>query len=239
MKIKTSITQIKDGKEVVRGKELEELIMNHSFVETIFLLLQKRMPEKNEARMLDAIFTAIIDHGPATTSALSARISASAKNNMHTSLAAGILSFGDRHGVALETAMKFLYDHIDNHDIAKTLAGMKARKEYVTGLGHKLLERDNRVDVLFALAKEHKMFGKYCMFIEHIHKEVNKQSSKVLPINVDGAVAGILCDMGFDYRVGRGIFVIGRIPGLVAHVMEEIEQDEGIRRLDNDDILYE
>lgn len=239
MKFKTSITRITDHKEFIRGHALSDLILEKSFTETIFLLLKGTLPTKKEARMIDAIFTAAIDHGPAVASALNARISASAKNDLHTSVAAGLLGLGGRHGVVIEPAMRFFYDHADDADIAGFLREMKKQKKYVSGYGHKIFEIDPRTQTLFALAKKLGIYGKYAKFSEKIEHELNEMSSKKLPLNADGAIAAILCDMGFDARVGNGIFVIARVPGLVAHVVEEMMNDEGIRRLGDDEIVYE
>lgn len=189
--------------------------------------------------MFDAILTSVIDHGPGVASAIAARVSASAKNSMHTSLAAGILSFGDRHGVASEAAMKFFYDHKNDSNIEEILKGMKERKEYVPGLGHKLFgKEDPRSTTLFEIAKETGFFGPYCTFALQVCEISNKLSSRALPLNVDGAIAAILCDMGFDYKLGKGIFMIGRVPGLVAHIHEEMLNDEGIRRIPEEHIDY-
>ena len=40
--------------------------------------------------------------------------------------------------------------------------------------------------------------------------------------------------MGFDYRLGKGFFIIGRIPGLVAHAFEELTEGVIFRRLDEE-----
>jgi len=240
MKFQTSITDVKtNGTERVRGKELTELIENNTFTQTIFLILQGRLPRDQEEQMMNAIFTSIIDHGPATTSALTARISASANNPMHCALAAGILGFGERHGVALEATMHFFYENVETSDVSLLLKSMKEQKKYAPGFGHKVFEeKDPRAEVLLKKAEELGFFGMHCKFAKSVHTEINKISSKKLPLNVDGAIGAILCDMGFDSRLGRGIFVIGRIPGLVAQVYEEMVQDSGIRRLDVDDIEY-
>jgi len=240
MKFKTSITDVqKNGTETIRGKALTDLIEKNTFVQTIFLILQGELPTESEEKMLNAIFTAIIDHGPGTTSALMARISASANNPMHCALAAGILGFGERHGVALEATMKFFYKNLEVTDIVSLLTSMKEQKKYAPGFGHKgFEERDPRSDALLKKAKELGFFGKHCEFALRVHKELNALSSKKLPLNVDGSIGAILCDMGFDSRLGRGIFVIGRIPGLVAQVYEEMMNDTGIRRVDVEDIEY-
>lgn len=44
---------------------------------------------------------------------------------------------------------------------------------------------------------------------------------KGIKMNIDGANAAILSDMGFNWSLGCGIFIIGRIPGILAHINEE------------------
>ena len=82
MKQKTSITNISDNKETVRGYDLSELIKNKSFVETIFLVLKGNLPSVNEAKMLNALFTAAIDHGVGTASTIASRTAASSGNSL-------------------------------------------------------------------------------------------------------------------------------------------------------------
>ncbi len=239
MKFKTSITRIEDDKEIIRGKLLESLIKKHSFVSTIFLLLFNRLPKKNEEAMFNALFISAIDHGPGTSSALTARISASAANPVHASLAAGILGFGERHGMAVEGAMKFFYENITEKDLKSKITELKEKKVRIPGFGHKVFTTvDPRSITLFAIAKKEKIFGKYCKFAGAVGKELNAISSKPLPLNIDGAVAAILCDMKVDWRLGNTIFLIGRVPGLLAHIYEERTNDVGIRRLEEDDIEY-
>lgn len=240
MKFTTHITDVTpDGTELIRGHNLDELIKERSFAETIFLVLQGTLPSEAKKAMMEAIFTATIDHGPGTASALCARISASAKNSMHTALAAGILGLGDRHGAALEPAMQFFYDHVDHDDIPGLLAELKEKKVRIPGYGHAVIRgEDPRSVTLISLAKELGIADKYVSFAQTVYDELNKISSKHLPLNIDGAIAGILCDMGFDARLGKGIFIIGRMPGLVAQVFEEMTEDTGIRRLSQDDIEY-
>ena len=100
MKFQTSITNIKDDQEIIRGHKLEELVQTHSFVEVIYLLFTGKLPTESETKMLNALFVSAIDHGPGTVSGMTARISASAANSTHSALAAGILGFGPRHGIA-------------------------------------------------------------------------------------------------------------------------------------------
>lgn len=239
MRFKTAITHITDdGREIIRGNNFEQLIEQKTFPEVIFLLLLGKLPNEKELKMFNACLVAAIDHGPGTASALTARISASAKNSMHTSLAAGILGLGERHGLAIEGAMKFFQENIGEADLSGFLKKMKEQKKYAPGFGHRVLAVDGRANTLLHIAKENGFFGQYCEFALQVHEELNKISSKPLPINIDGAMAAILCDMGVDPRLSKGIFMISRVPGLVAQIYEEMVNDEGMRRLENDDIEY-
>ncbi len=239
MHFKTAITHITDdGKEIIRGNNFDELIEHKTFSEVIFLLLMGKLPNEKELNMINAFLVAAIDHGPGTASALTARISASSKNSMHTSLAAGLLGLGERHGLAIEGAMKFFQENIGAADLASLLKQMKEQKKYAPGFGHRILSVDNRANTLLDIAKKNNFFGKHCEFALQVRDELNKISSKPLPINIDGAMGAILCDMGVDSRLSKGIFMISRVPGLVAQIYEEMCSDEGLRRLESDEIEY-
>jgi len=238
MKWETAITNIKDGQEIIRGKNLSELIQKNTFTETIFLIWQGRMPKSEEAKMLDAMFVAAIDHGTGTASAMMARISASAKNSMHTALAAGILGMGERHGSAIEAAAKFFVENKDNKNLPETLKELKDKKVRLAGFGHAVLTHDERSEELFKIAKELGFYKECCAVAENIQIELNKISSKPLPLNIDGAMGAILADMSFDPAMMKGIFITARVPGLVAHIYEETQNDAGLRRLGEDEIEY-
>ena len=239
MKFKTSITDIQNSEEIIRGEKLESLVSNHSFVETILLILIGKLPTDKEKRMLDAILTSVIDHGPGVASAMTARISASAKNPLHASVAAGLLGFGERHGMAVEGSMEFLLATKGERNLAGKVKDLKEQKVRIPGYGHKVFtDKDPRAETLFALARELDIFGEHCQLAHDIHRELNAISSRPLPINVDGALASILCDMGFDSKLGNGIFLIGRLPGLIAHIIEENNSGEGIRRMEKDEVEF-
>lgn len=238
MEWKTSISHIKDGQEIIRGYNLGDLIANVSFVETIYLILRGKLPNKNEITMLNALFTSAIDHGVGVSSAITARTVISTGNSMHTAIAAGILAMGKLHGSAIEGSAKFLQDNINNDDL-KTLV-VKCKKEHVRipGYGHKILKDDHRASVVFRVAKKNNFYKEHCKLAEKIYTELNKTSSKHLPLNIDGAMGAIISDMGFDWRMAKGFFIIGRVPGLVAHTYEELIGSGGLRRLSEDDVEY-
>jgi len=52
---------------------------------------------------------------------------------------------------------------------------------------------------------------------------------KRLTINIDGALAAVLHDMGFSIPFGRLVFLIGRVAGLTAEVAEELSRERAMR----------
>jgi citryl-CoA lyase len=238
MKIKTSITDIRNGREFVRGQDLSVLMKEHSFTEVIFIILRGSLPTAEETKMMDAMLVAAIDHGPGTASGQVARIVASAKNSMHVSVAAAILAMGERHGSAIEGAGEFFQEHSNTENIEALVGDLKLKKLRVPGFGHPFLEVDERSRLLFGMARELGFYGVNCTFAERFHEEINRQSSKKLALNIDGSMGAILSDMGFDHRMMKGVFIIARVPGLVAHIYEEEMNDVGIRRMDQGDIEF-
>ncbi len=238
MKWETSITNVNGGDEIIRGKKLSGLIKNNSFTETMFLIWRGRLPRAVETKMLDALLVAAIDHGTGTASAMTARIVSSAQNSLHASLAAGILAMGERHGGAIKNAAKFFIDNQDNKNISELVKELKSRRVRVPGFGHAVLAEDNRSLEILKIAKKLGFYNKCCKVAVLVEKELNIKSSKPLPLNIDGAMGAILADMGFDPKIMKGIFIAARVPGLVAHIFEESQNDSGLKRLDENEITY-
>ena len=244
MHFKTSITNLKNGQEIIRGVPLQKLIKQASFVETIWLILTgKKIKNQKEKIMLEALLVAAIDHGPGTASALTARISTSAKNPTHVALAAGILGFGERHGMAVEGAMEFFAERTKNKEqneifLAKEITKLKEDKVRIPGFGHKILAHDSRVDALFSVAKSTGFFLEHCQLALQVEKVLKKISSKPVPLNIDGAMAAVLCDLKVDAALGPAFFLISRVPGLLAHIYEEQKSDAGLRRLEENEVEF-
>ncbi len=238
MRYQTSISSIKDGVESIRGTKLTELIESKSFAYTVYLLLKGEAPSAEHERMFNALLVAAVDHGPGTASAQTARITASSKNSMHTSIAAGILAMGDLHGSAIEHAARFFETHQAETNLPEVLANLKAEGIRVPGFGHAVLTIDHRAYALLELAESLGLAGKYCTFAGEVFTQINAIASKPLPLNIDGAMAAILLDLGFEPGLMKGIFILSRTAGLVAQVHEEVTQNNGLRRVPESEIDY-
>lgn len=221
----------------MRGYDLTKLAGESSFAKTIYLILKGEMPDENSEKMLDAILTIAIDHGVEPASVVAARNIYSGGSPVQAAVAGGILAFGEFHGGAIETAMENFYGYVDRPASA-LIDDLKAKDKRVSGFGHKLYDKDPRTERLVELSKELGFYGRYVKFAENVESEFAKRGKK-LPLNIDGIIAALLCEMGFDVKVGKGIFIIARIPGLVAHVAEEATREEPVRRLSEDEVEYD
>jgi citrate synthase len=67
---------------------------------------------------------------------------------------------------------------------------------------------------------------------------LKKSTGKALPINIDGATAAILCEIGFPAGLSNALFMVARITGILAHANEEIQEMQPMRRIDPVDHGY-
>lgn len=225
---KTSISS--SGEDaVIRGKPLED-VMEMDFADAIWLLLKGEEPSDEESELFNTILSSSIDHGVGNPSTVSARTVQSGGNEMNTSVAAGILALGDKHGGAIEDAMQILQNNKKGSEIVENRleAGEK-----IPGLGHKVYDdEDPRAERIFSKAEELGIASDHVEKMKDI-QEAFADEKVELVINVDGAIAAVMSDLGWEPELGKGFFIIARTPGLVAHVREEMEEDD-FRRKDGE-----
>jgi citrate synthase len=235
---RTSIVDSRDGSIRIRGYDVTTLMTARTFTDTVFLLHQKRLPTPAERALLDAILTAVADHGAGAPSCAAARLAASGnRQSLSAAVAAGILAVGDEHGGAGMGCMEMIVAGVARarregvsiaEAAARTVTDARGRGERLPGLGHRVHSIDPRTRVLFDLARANSLAGDGIAFLEAV-AQVVAQQIKPLPINVDGALAAVLHDMGFPPPFGRLVFIIGRVAGLTAEVAEELTRERPMR----------
>lgn len=245
---KSKITKVEPNHLVTRGYRQEDLIGNISYPHVVYLLLKGELPSEEHGKMIDAILTACIDHGVTPPSSIASRIVASGGVPLPTAVAAGVLSIGDAHGGAIEKGAKFLQDGVVRmKNEKKSIAEMgkilvkESRENHkrILGFGHRVHTADPRTKRLFTLADELKISGDHIVLSKVIETELESSAGRKLPINVDGAIAAIISDMGFDYRLGKAFFLLGRVAGLTAHVYEEQTREKPMRKMFSVDCEYD
>jgi citrate synthase len=237
----SAITRIEPNKVAVRGRDIAALMGKTSFGAAVYLILTGKMPDERVGRLMDAILVSSIDHGCTPPSALAARTVASTGATLSASVAAGIMAINQHHGGAIEDCARYLSGLLAqaksrsiDEIAAAEVARIKAEGERIPGFGHRIHTKDPRTARLFELAAEAGLSSGPATHIGAARavERAFAAIGKPLPINVDGAIGAILADLGLDLRVFNGIFMIARMPGLVAHVTEEQTREKPMRRID-------
>jgi len=227
--VKTSITQIKPDQILVRGYDLCELMGRLSFAGMVFLLIAQRLPNPREEHILDAILVSSVDHGVDAPSAHVARSVASCGVPAQAAISAGINAIGESHGGAGEQLACILQDALASHpgmpadELARSLVAVRrAAGQRFPGFGHRMHDPDPRAVRLLTLADEEGLSGQHVALARALERALLEATGQSLPMNVDGAIAAILSDLGIDWRFGKSLFIISRTAGLAAQVHEQV-----------------
>jgi citrate synthase len=237
---KTAITKIEPNKVAVRGYPIDQLMGRISFGEMVYLVLKGELPTPAIGKLMDAILVSSVDHGATPPSALAARTVASGGAPLTTAIAGGIMTINRHHGGAIEGCMKVLdelvtYKHEANLDAItaarEKMAEFRAKKIRVPGYGHRVHTDDPRTRRLFELAEGSGVAGEYIEMAHALRRAMREALDRDLPMNVDGGIAAVLCELGFPPELGNGFFAISRTVGLTAQVYEEMTRERPMRQI--------
>ena len=235
---RTALVDSRDGEIWIRGRNVASLMRTATFTDTIFLLHRGRLPDARERRLLDAILTSSSDHGSGAPSCATARMAASGnRQSLSAAVAAGILAIGDEHGGAGELCMRLIAFGLARAQeraipiqaaAAEVVAEAREAGRRLPGLGHRVHRVDPRVEVLFDLARQNGREGAGVLFVRALQKAAT-DTIKAMPINIDGALAAILHDLGFPPDAAKLLFIVARVAGLAAEVAEEHAREKPMR----------
>ncbi len=235
---RTAIVDADEGHIRIQGYDVPALMTGATFTDTIFLLHRGRLPSAEERAVLDAILVGVSDHGSGAPSCAAARLAASGnRQSLSAAVAAGVLAIGDEHGGAGSACMEMIArgvaraheTSVSLEEAARlTVAEARAEGRRLPGLGHRSHKVDPRTAVLFDLTRRNHLAGEGITFMEAVDAAL-REHGKTLPINIDGALAAVLHDLGFPPPFGKLIFIIGRVAGLTAEVAEEYAREKPMR----------
>lgn len=237
---KTAITKIKPNEIRVRGYRIDEMLGRLSFAGGFFLLFHGRLPTRAEEKLYDALLLSGIDHGVTPASANAARLSASTGAPLNCALAAGVLSINKYHGAAIEPAMKLFKDvYAEFERSGKSLEDFVydfvskaiSEKKTLFGYGHRIHKKDPRTARLFELAEKANLGGKYLRLARLMGEKLCELTGKELPLNLDGAIAAVLCELDFPVEISNVFFILPRVAGMTAHYYEEITREKPMRSI--------
>ncbi|MET0576535.1 MAG: citryl-CoA lyase, partial [Mesorhizobium sp.] len=235
----TEIIEMRPGMIRLRGYEIQDLIGRISFPATIWLMLRGQLPSEEQAELLGIALGAAVDHGPQAPSIAIARMAATCGVGINSAMASAINVLGDVHGGAGEQALAFFGDIAAAMDEGRSLEeAVRARLEkffaeekgYVPGLGHRFHPIDPRAPRLLELVREFAAHGvingRFAAIAEAVQAEVARLKGKKIPLNIDGATAVIYGELGFPPPLTRGLFVLSRSVGILAHAWEQSQQPD-------------
>jgi len=237
----TSVTKIEPNKIQLRGYPIDELMGKVPFPSVVYLALKGELPDEKIGRLMDIMLVSSVDHGATPPSTLTARTVASTGAPLNACIAAGILAINKFHGGAIENCMHFVKGVVavaDERDIPLQEAALqlvrekREGKQVIHGFGHRVHTKDPRTAKLLAAAKEAGVSGRYIEALNAVQGAIHEVIGKDLPINVDGAIGGILCELDFPPELANAFFIMARVPGLVAQIHEEQTTMKPMRKID-------
>lgn len=246
---RTSVSDVEAADVYIRGYGLGDLIGKLPFSAATFLLIRGRLPAPGEARMMDAILCSVLDYALKKPGTVAARYCVSANPSMTAGLATAILSVGE-YTLAPDDAGRFIaetYDQAakngraDDAAAAAEIDKVRAAGRRVPGFGHPNFRfTDPRAQKLKQIAKAEGVWGPYCDWYEALHRAFTTKAGKPeIVINEVGMMAAILAQMGFTPAEMTGIALLSSIPGVIAHVSEEMQSKVRIRTVPDEAVDYE
>jgi citrate synthase len=241
---RTAVSSVRPNEIRVRGYDLMELIGSRPFGDVVYLLLSGDLPRGNQGRMVDAMLVAACEHSLLAPSVNAARFAASSGVPLQAAVAAGTISLGDWHGGAVESGADMLLEAEATQkppmEAATHVAWLyKEEGQRLPGYGHVVHDPDPRGRKLLELASELGFSNKYVELARAFEAVSREVFGRPLAMNIDGAMAAILLELGLDPGLGKALYVIGRAPGLVAHVFEEQTHERPYRDVGWRNVRYE
>lgn len=243
----TAVSDVESTDVYVRGYNLGELIGKLSFAAATYLLIRGTLPTPGQARMMEAVLCSVLDYSLKKPGTVAARYCVSANPSMVAGVATAVLAVGE-YTLAPDAAGRFIIETLAARAPATTVteaaaavpSKLRADKQRVPGFGHPNFRfTDPRAQKLKAIAREQSVWGPGCEWYEAVHGAYTSAIGKPeLVINEVGMMAAILVDMGFAPQEMTGIALLSSMPGVIAHVSEELRTNVRIRTVPDEIVSY-
>ena len=239
----TSIIDMKPGAIRYRGYAIEELIGRIGFADMVYLMTRGELPHPDAAKLLEAALVSAVDHGPQAPSIAAARMAITCGVGINNAMASAINMLGDVHGGAGEQCVA-LYNAIaarlgdgavsDTQMAQAISAEMTALAaqgvSYIPGFGHRFHPRDPRAPRLLELvdiaARNGAVSGRFAAIARALEARLATEKGRPIPMNIDGATGVVFAELGFPPPLCRGLFVLSRSVGALAHAFEEMQSGQ-------------
>lgn len=241
MDFTSTISEVDDTEVHVRGYPLGELIRERTFVESTWLTLRGELPSAAEAAVFDAVLSALMAYTAAAgPNILAGRIAVSVNPQPWLGIATALSCAGphtispEHTGEMIARALAEARTRPVAEVAAEVAAEHFAAKRALPGIGHPEFKGiDPRAAAIEDVAASHGMIGAAAEMHQAIIDAYNalRAPKRALPLNVDGAMARALTELGFRPIQMHAISLISFLPGIAAHMIEEIEDGKRFRML--------
>jgi citrate synthase len=248
---RTDIIDMSPGVIRLRGYAIQDLIGKVSYPEMVWLMLRGDLPTRKQARLLEAALVASVDHGPQSPAIAISRMAITSGNDINHAMGSAINVLGDTHGGAGQQCMELFADIETRQNAGDTLEKATAdaleafratNGKHIPGFGHRFHPIDPRVEPLLALidlaTKEGAVSGRFAAIGRAVIESLARGRKRPIPMNIDGVTAVMFCELGFKPALGRGLFILSRAVGILAHAWEQAQHGERIKGPTPPDFLY-
>lgn len=238
----TEIIDIKPGEIAVRGYPIQDLIGKLSFPQMIWLMLRGDLPTPQQAALLEAALVSAVDHGPQAPSISISRMAVTCGAELNNAMASAINVLADIHGGAGQQCMEMYFDMDrrmkDGASLADAVnAGLDAwiaeHGKVIPGFGHRFHPIDPRAVKMIPMVEEAEkagvVAGNFARIGRQVEATLEARKGKRIPMNIDGVTAVIYAELGFPAELGRGLFILSRSVGILAHAWEQYQQGGRIK----------
>lgn len=244
----TAISEVHPEHVTVRGYDLGELV-GMPFSAATFLMIRGRIPTPAETRVVDAVLTGVLDYGLEKPGTVAARYVVSSNPSMVAGLATAALSAGE-YSLATEDAAEFIQQTYDAYVAAgepdidgfaeQVVSDAGEQKIRIPGFGHPVFRgEDPRAQRLRRIAVDAGLWGPAARLYEAVHGAFIQHPKRAhFPINDIGILAAICVVMGFSPKESTALAVIGTLPGVAAHVSEEVREGKPVRVVERESVTH-
>jgi citrate synthase len=216
----------------IRDRDLvDELMGRVDFTSMMIFQVTGRMPEPSERAVVDAVMVALMEHGLTPSSITARLIYSSSPEAMQGAVAAGLLGAGANFLGSMEELARLLQEGVaavragtvtSTVYCRELIAGRLDSGAPVPGFGHHIHRPDDpRSPRLIEIARENGAAGEHCAMLADLSSAMDAAKGRHVTVNLTGAVAAVLSDLGYPWQIVRGFSLVARSAGLVGHVLEE------------------
>ena len=213
---------------VMRGRDvLTKVLGRMTFAEAFYFIVVGKELARSKLPVLDACMIVLMDHGITPIAMVSRLIADSLPGQPQIAVAAGTMMVGDKFVGTMTGMGSLLLEGVASGKdpriwAREVVARATQAKRRLAGFGHPYYHpTDPRTVRLVEIARAHDAAGPYVALADVLSEELDRALGKHLTLNVTGALGALLCELGFPAEAMRGLAVVSRAAGLVAHTAEE------------------